>query len=436
MKPTTLKPTTVKSTTLKPTTTQEPITLKPTSLKPTTLKPTTLKPTTQEPTTLKPTTIKPNTTTTEKPTTTITLTKIEPTPIQQTTTKTGYDFIGETEIGIAAATTTTKKPSTTERIKTCNETIFGCCHDRVTQAAGSNFLGCDPIPKSESCSLPQDSGACSNYTVKWRYDMVQGTCREFWYSGCGGNGNRFKSKDVCEKICLNPTSSDRCHLPIVLGRCAKYNLQWFYDKRKGECVKYLYSGCEGNSNRFDTRMECLQLCSPRNQNVSEQDACFLPKDGGTCSRYEPYFYFDRANGICRQFWYGGCGVVMIYENIDTEWLHDGYVIITEVIHVLVRCAQLKELLLLLKLYVKTQEPQLVTEHNNLMSNLKLPHVKGPCKQAIRRWYYDRNSQTCTQFDYGGCHGNNNNFRTREECYSHCLNGSAVDLQEINFLPDI
>ncbi|KAJ8952512.1 hypothetical protein NQ318_003308 [Aromia moschata] len=41
--------------------------------------------------------------------------------------------------------------------------------------------------------------------------------------------------------------------------------------------------------------------------------------------------------------------------------------ITEVIHVLVRCAQLKELLLLPKVCVNTQEPQLVTEHNNSMS---------------------------------------------------------------------
>ncbi|KAJ8950818.1 hypothetical protein NQ318_012680 [Aromia moschata] len=43
--------------------------------------------------------------------------------------------------------------------------------------------------------------------------------------------------------------------------------------------------------------------------------------------------------------------------------------ITEVIHVLVRCAQLKELLLLPKVCVKTQKPQLVTEHsNNLIMN--------------------------------------------------------------------
>ncbi|KAJ8941480.1 hypothetical protein NQ318_017865 [Aromia moschata] len=43
-----------------------------------------------------------------------------------------------------------------------------------------------------------------------------------------------------------------------------------------------------------------------------------------------------------------------------------YLWITEVIHVLVRCAQLKELLLFHKVFVKTQEPQLVTDHNNLI----------------------------------------------------------------------
>ncbi|KAJ8954132.1 hypothetical protein NQ318_005726, partial [Aromia moschata] len=39
--------------------------------------------------------------------------------------------------------------------------------------------------------------------------------------------------------------------------------------------------------------------------------------------------------------------------------------ITEVIHLFVRCAQLKELLLLPKVCVKTQQSQFVTEHNNL-----------------------------------------------------------------------
>ncbi|KAJ8937521.1 hypothetical protein NQ318_022247 [Aromia moschata] len=44
------------------------------------------------------------------------------------------------------------------------------------------------------------------------------------------------------------------------------------------------------------------------------------------------------------------------------------------ISVLVRCAQLKELLLLPKVCVKTQEPQLVTEHNNFVCRTSLRRI--------------------------------------------------------------
>ncbi|KAJ8946062.1 hypothetical protein NQ318_009187 [Aromia moschata] len=58
--------------------------------------------------------------------------------------------------------------------------------------------------------------------------------------------------------------------------------------------------------------------------------------------------------------------------------------ITEVIHVLVRCAQLKELLLLPKVCVKTQEPQLVTEHNNLINRCQsLPGIPVICDLVVQ-----------------------------------------------------
>lgn len=38
---------------------------------------------------------------------------------------------------------------------------------------------------------------------------------------------------------------------------------------------------------------------------------------------------------------------------------------------------------------------------------------------IKRYYYDRDSQTCQQFDYGGCYGNANNFPTLEACEDAC-----------------
>ncbi|XP_042332969.1 tissue factor pathway inhibitor 2 isoform X1 [Sceloporus undulatus] len=48
-----------------------------------------------------------------------------------------------------------------------------------------------------------------------------------------------------------------------------------------------------------------------------------------------------------------------------------------------------------------------------------PLVKGSCRAIISRWYYDRHSQTCKEFTYGGCEGNDNNFLSWQECSKRC-----------------
>ncbi|XP_043365230.1 kappaPI-actitoxin-Ael3a-like isoform X2 [Dermochelys coriacea] len=49
----------------------------------------------------------------------------------------------------------------------------------------------------------------------------------------------------------------------------------------------------------------------------------------------------------------------------------------------------------------------------------LPPEEGPCRALIPRWYYDRYTQTCQEFSYGGCQGNANNFRSLERCEKSC-----------------
>uniref|UniRef100_A0A8C4HCG9 BPTI/Kunitz inhibitor domain-containing protein n=1 Tax=Dicentrarchus labrax TaxID=13489 RepID=A0A8C4HCG9_DICLA len=48
----------------------------------------------------------------------------------------------------------------------------------------------------------QDTGGCQNYTIMWSFNNDLGKCARFWYGGCGGNGNRFKTKSDCEKLCV------------------------------------------------------------------------------------------------------------------------------------------------------------------------------------------------------------------------------------------
>jgi len=56
---------------------------------------------------------------------------------------------------------------------------------------------------------------------------------------------------------------------------------------------------------------------------------------------------------------------------------------------------------------------------------RLPPMDGSedgikCMDVIPRYYFDGLSGTCKQFIYGGCGGNANNFKTKWECETHCV----------------
>ena len=52
--------------------------------------------------------------------------------------------------------------------------------------------------------MKKERGPCSNFTVKWYYDVNVGDCARFWFSGCGGNENRYSYKQECNHTCINP----------------------------------------------------------------------------------------------------------------------------------------------------------------------------------------------------------------------------------------
>ena len=50
---------------------------------------------------------------------------------------------------------------------------------------------------------------------------------------------------------------------------------------------------------------------------------------------------------------------------------------------------------------------------------ELPKEVGPCRAAILRYFYNKNTGECEAFYYGGCQGNCNNFQTKKECEKEC-----------------
>nr|XP_043908882.1 collagen, type XXVIII, alpha 1a isoform X1 [Solea senegalensis]XP_043908883.1 collagen, type XXVIII, alpha 1a isoform X1 [Solea senegalensis] len=49
-----------------------------------------------------------------------------------------------------------------------------------------------------------------------------------------------------------------------------------------------------------------------------------------------------------------------------------------------------------------------------------PLDPGSCREYIVRWYYDPEANTCAQFWYGSCEGNENNFESEANCRDSCI----------------
>ncbi|XP_057595682.1 collagen alpha-4(VI) chain-like [Hippopotamus amphibius kiboko] len=52
------------------------------------------------------------------------------------------------------------------------------------------------------CSLDPVEGECQDYVLKWSFNEKEQACRQFWYGSCGGNANRFETKEECEARCV------------------------------------------------------------------------------------------------------------------------------------------------------------------------------------------------------------------------------------------
>jgi len=140
---------------------------------------------------------------------------------------------------------------------------------------------------------------------------------------------------------------------------------WHFDAQTGNCKRFVYGGCDGNGNRFETEEECMAFCfaaddspppSPDMEEVvdNHQDELMEPRDSGS---------------------YGsGAGQQQLEGNGLTT---------------------------------------------TFPSKCSLPIKSGMCLAFFRKYAFDSESGSCKQFTYGGCGGNENRFDSLEECQSTC-----------------
>ncbi len=127
-----------------------------------------------------------------------------------------------------------------------------------------------------------DQGPCLGKYERWYFDSKVGMCRTFNYGGCLKNKNNHLNEKDCIDSCVKPKQKGIfysipdfflnpnllnfsktkavCVMPKIMGNCEEKINSWYYDVNAGSCKPFIYSGCNGNLNRFESLEACEYTC--------------------------------------------------------------------------------------------------------------------------------------------------------------------------------
>uniref|UniRef100_A0A0K0ECY7 STAS domain-containing protein n=1 Tax=Strongyloides stercoralis TaxID=6248 RepID=A0A0K0ECY7_STRER len=273
---------------------------------------------------------------------------------------------------------------------------------------------CCPIIEGNICKMILQKGEGNEKLERWYYNSTSQKCLKFIYNGLKGNPNNFLTLNECTKTCQdsNPClngepltsltnqriqcssyngidtcpSSHFCHLggsssdtvccprmtqdpceqPLNEGEGNRMINRWYFDTGLNKCLPFIYAGFKGNENNFPSKNQCNSACPeykyycPHGLPILSSDNENLPL---TCS-------IDKAcpdGSICHM-------------NIE--------------FNIAICC-----------------------EDPSYFCNEKRDH--GPCDGNEIRYGYDSETDTCIEYEFGGCGGTLNNFLSLKRCTEVC-----------------
>ncbi|EDW43327.1 GM26503 [Drosophila sechellia] len=121
--------------------------------------------------------------------------------------------------------------------------------------------------RKKICLQSSEYGKCKGRRKLWFYNPKKFKCQVFIYSNCGGNGNLFYTQESCIEFCgkydwkkIRKTAF--CYLAYEFGKCGGHRVMWAFSIKELECVPFVFSNCGGNENRFHTKENCEKACAP------------------------------------------------------------------------------------------------------------------------------------------------------------------------------
>ncbi|KIH58089.1 Kunitz/Bovine pancreatic trypsin inhibitor domain protein [Ancylostoma duodenale] len=184
-----------------------------------------------------------------------------------------------------------------------------------------------------------------------------------------------------------------------------YETAYYYDHFNGVCKEFVYGGCGGNANRFETADDCATRCARRQQGRRELSRTFYDDD---LQPLVPNNENDQEVADDRQ------------EETSDDDINDDVLRGIDYDEKKVLAIQRGSL----SPYTLPELCGLPEEHGSCYDDIlrwsKMPRSSGPCRDAISMWYFDSSDETCKQFTYSGCRGNENRFATKEQCDRKCI----------------
>ncbi|XP_058136156.1 kunitz-type protease inhibitor 2 [Dasypus novemcinctus] len=149
---------------------------------------------------------------------------------------------------------------------------------------------------------------------------------------------------------------DFCQVSKVVGKCRASIPRWWYNVTDGSCQQFVYGGCGGNHNNYLTKEKCLEKCA----GVTEE-AVDVPATSRT--------------------------------GVDSSFPSDPR---------------------------RQDSDDFSSDIFNYEEYCTAKAETGPCRAAFSRWYFNVEKNVCDNFIYGGCRGNKNLYRSKEECMHRCF----------------